>query len=91
MILKILDYSSVNKANFLINISLPIISTLSSIEISDIEISPLEAHEEPEYGDAEENDDYAIVENEDGERYFDYYFKNRLYFYLTIDLFGCQK
>ena len=67
------------------NISLPIISTLSSIEISDIEISPLEVHEEPEYGDAQEDDDYAIVENEDGERYFDYYLKNRLYSYSSIE------
>merc|ERR1712227_378205 len=47
------------------------ISKPSEAETShqDIEISPLEAHEEPEYGDAEENDDYAIVENEDGERF----------------------
>merc|ERR1712227_700603 len=35
----------------------------------DIEISPLEVHEGQEYGDAEEDDDYAIVENEDGERF----------------------
>ena len=44
------------------------------IQISDIEISPLEFHdgldnEESEYGDAEEEDNYAIVENEEGERY----------------------
>merc|ERR1711868_319675 len=47
------------------------ISKPSEAEAShqDIEISPLEVHEEPEYGDAEENDDYAIVENEDGERF----------------------
>merc|ERR1712223_1198094 len=47
------------------------ISKPSEAETShqDIEISPLEAHEEPEYGDAEEDDDYAIVENEDGERF----------------------
>merc|ERR1712136_669241 len=40
----------------------------------DIEISPLEFHdgldnEESEYGDAEEEDNYAIVENEEGERF----------------------
>merc|ERR1712227_650872 len=47
------------------------ISKPSEAETShqDIEISPLEAHEEPEYGDAEENYDYAIIENEDGERF----------------------
>merc|ERR1712088_1307664 len=47
------------------------ISKPSEAEAShqDIEISPLEVHEEPEYGDAEESDDYAIVENEDGERF----------------------
>merc|ERR1712088_1096452 len=47
------------------------ISKPSEVETShqDIEISPLEVHEEPEYGDAEESDDYAIVENEDGERF----------------------
>merc|ERR1712088_534830 len=45
------------------------ISKPSEAEAShqDIEISPLEVHEEPEYGDAEDNDDYAIVEN--GERF----------------------
>merc|ERR1711963_1286933 len=47
------------------------ISKPSEAETShqDIEISPLEVHEEPEYGDAQEDDDYAIVENEDGERF----------------------
>merc|ERR1712018_129415 len=47
------------------------ISKPSEAETShqDIEISPLKVHEEPEYGDAEEDDDYAIVENEDGERF----------------------
>merc|ERR1712018_517806 len=40
----------------------------------DIKISPLEFHdgldnEESEYGDAEEEDNYAIVENEEGERF----------------------
>merc|ERR1712088_612457 len=47
------------------------ISKPSEAETShqDIEISPLEVHEEPEYGDAEEDDDYAIVENGDGERF----------------------
>merc|ERR1712064_26074 len=47
------------------------ISKPSEVETphQDIEISPLEVHEEPEYGDGEENDDYAIIENEDGERF----------------------
>merc|ERR1712064_204415 len=47
------------------------ISKPSEVETShqDIEISPLEVHEEPEYGEAEEDDDYAIVENGDGERF----------------------
>merc|ERR1712088_203301 len=47
------------------------ISKPSEAETShqDIEISPLEVHEEQEYGDAEENDDYTIVENGDCERF----------------------
>merc|ERR1712018_131449 len=47
------------------------ISKPSEAETShqDIGISPLEVHEEPEYGDAQEDDDYALVENEDGERF----------------------
>ena len=47
------------------------------LKISDIEISPLEVHDgldndESEYGDAEE-ENYAIVENDNGERYFNAY------------------
>ena len=58
------------------------------IQISDIEISPLEFHdgldnEESEYGDAEEEDNYAIVENEEGERYV-YLYKHNLIIFFCV-------